>query len=313
MGEGAVDAAPYGPATLIVPRGQDGTDPAPVVAEIEAALRSTGLPFRFETVGHPAEASALSRELLRRGDRFLVAVGPDEVVHHVVDGLFVEGRPADPEAVLGVIPVGAPVDFARTFGLPEDPARAAGHLTGENLYPIDAGLVSCAVDGGAPARRPFVNIAQAGLGAVVLARAGSLPGVLGRARRFLGFWVSLAASRPTQVLLTGDRRSWEGRIHNVVIANCQYNGDGVKISPRSWPGDGYLEVLVMKGPRSDAFTILPRAYRGEHLPHPNIVEYRCRTLRIEAERPLRIEADGQVLGTTPATFEVVPQSVRLKI
>jgi diacylglycerol kinase (ATP) len=308
-----VEAAPYGPATLIVPEGLDGTHSATVKTEIAGALQSTGLPFRFETVGHPADASALSRELLRRGDRFVVAVGPDEVVHHVANGLFVEGRPVDPEAVLGVIPMGAPVDFARTFGLPEDPARAAGHLTGENLYPIDAGRVTCAMEGGAPAGRSFVNIAQAGLGATVVARAQSLPGALGRARRFLSFWVSLAGSRPTQVLLTGDRRSWEGRIHSVVIANCQYNGDGVKISPRSWPGDGYLEVLVMKGPRSDAFTILPRAYRGEHLPHPNIVEYRCRTLRIEAERPLRIEADGQVLGTTPATFEVVPQSIRLKI
>jgi diacylglycerol kinase (ATP) len=311
--KGPVGAAPYGPAVLIVSNGNDGTPPATVMAEIEGVLRSAGLPFRFEVVGDPADAGVLSRELLRRGERFIVAVGGDDVVHHVATGLFTEGRPADPDAVLGVIPMGAPADFARTFGLPENPARAAAHLTGENLYPIDAGLATCAIQGGGRAARPFVNVAQAGLGAAAVARAASLPVVLGRARRLLGFWAALASSRPTEVLLTGDRRSWEGKIHNIVIANGQYYGDGVKISPRSWPGDGYLDVLVMKGPRSDAFTILPRAFRGEHLPHPNIVEYRCRTLRVEAEVPLRIEADGQVLGTTPATFEVVPQSIRLKI
>ena len=76
---------------------------------------------------------------------------------------------------------------------------------------------------------------------------------------------------------------------------------------------GYLDILVMKGPKSDAFTLLPRAYRGEHLPHPNIIEYRAKQVRVETARPLWIEADGLVLGRTPATFEVVPGAIRLKI
>jgi diacylglycerol kinase family enzyme len=38
-----------------------------------------------------------------------------------------------------------------------------------------------------------------------------------------------------------------------------------------------------------------------------------RELVIEADRPLPIEADGEVLGTTPATFEVIPHPIRLKL
>jgi diacylglycerol kinase family enzyme len=34
---------------------------------------------------------------------------------------------------------------------------------------------------------------------------------------------------------------------------------------------------------------------------------------VEASRPLWVQADGEILGTTPATFEVVPQAIRLKI
>ena len=33
----------------------------------------------------------------------------------------------------------------------------------------------------------------------------------------------------------------------------------------------------------------------------------------EAARPLPIEADGEVLGQTPATFEVTPQAIRMKL
>ena len=77
---------------------------------------------------------------------------------------------------------------------------------------------------------------------------------------------------------------------------------------------GVLDVLVFKGPKSDSFTMIPKVYRGEHVPHDHVEEFRVkRELVIEADRPLPIEADGEVLGTTPATFEVIPHPIRLKL
>ena len=152
-----------------------------------------------------------------------------------------------------------------------------------------------------------------GLGGAVSLRTSRLPAVLGRVRRFVGFWLGVAAFRPGEVDLRGDRATWKGTVHGVIVANCQYAAGGYRLSPKSWPSDGYLDVLVMTGPKSDSFTILPKAVLGEHLPHPNIVEYRARTLSIESARRLPLQADGLVLGTTPATFEVLPQAIRLKI
>ena len=74
-----------------------------------------------------------------------------------------------------------------------------------------------------------------------------------------------------------------------------------------------LEVQISVGPKSEAFTLLPKIYRGEHVPHPNIKEMRGRVIAVDAERPLQIEGDGEVLGTTPATFTVLPEVVALKI
>jgi diacylglycerol kinase family enzyme len=147
----------------------------------------------------------------------------------------------------------------------------------------------------------------------VVARAERLPRSVGRARYFLGFWLTLPGFRRTHATVETDNKRFEGTIHNVVVANCQFYGGGMRISPRSWPGDGFLDVLVMKGPKSDAFTTIPKVYRGEHLPHRNIVEFRTRSVRVEAERPLRIEADGEVLGTTPATFRIVPSAIQVKV
>ena len=61
--------------------------------------------------------------------------------------------------------------------------------------------------------------------------------------------------------------------------------------------------------------MLPRIYRhGDHIPDPNIEEMRAKIrIAVDAERPLPVVADGVPLGTTPATFQVVPQQILLKL
>jgi diacylglycerol kinase family enzyme len=161
--------------------------------------------------------------------------------------------------------------------------------------------------------RYVANVAECGLGAAVVARAARLPRWLGRSRYFWGFWLSLGPYRPSEVVVRVDRKEFAGMANNVVVANCQFYGGGMRISPRSYPGDGLLEAQISTGPKSEAFTLLPKIYRGEHVPHPHIKELRGRVIEVDGERPLPIEGDGEVLGTTPATFTVLPEVVALKI
>src|SRR5439155_10310743 len=108
-------------------------------------------------------------------------------------------------------------------------------------------------------------------------------------------------------------QAYEGPATNVVVGNCQFEAGGLRLSPRSWPGDGLLDVVVMTGPRSDQFTMLPLMYRGEQVPHPHIFEMKGKVIRVEAEHPLPVEADGLTLGTTPDSFRVLRLPIRLKI
>ena len=61
--------------------------------------------------------------------------------------------------------------------------------------------------------------------------------------------------------------------------------------------------------------MLPRIFRhGDHLPDPHIKELRAKlTVEITAPRALPVVADGCPLGTTPVTFQVVPQQILLKV
>ena len=227
------------------------------------------------------------------------------------------GRPIAPDAVLGIVAAGSGCDFVRSFGLPGDAVQAARHLAGDRVRPIDVGSVTCTVTstGGdaTTTTRYFVNIAEAGLGGAVVARAAGLGRFLGAARYASGFWLTLPGFRPATVRLYADDQAFAWRAYNVVVANCRFYGGGMQISPKSDPGDCLLDVLVMTGPKSDAFTTLPKVYRGTHLPHRNIAELRAGRVQVDADRPFLVEADGEMLGTTPASFGIIPGVIRLKV
>jgi YegS/Rv2252/BmrU family lipid kinase len=304
--------SPFGRLVIIVnPASGHGRSEARL-RRIESALRDQGLDYRILPTTGPGHAAEAAAEALRGGDRFLVAAGGDGTVHEVVNGMVAGDKPIAPDAVLGVLATGSGCDFVRSFGIPGDAVRAARHLTGDTVRTIDLGKVTVA-DGASTTVRYFANIAQAGLGGSVVARAARLPGAFATTRYFFGFWLTLPRFRPATVRLDVDGQAFEWLAHNVVVANCRFYGGGMRVSPKSQPDDGMLDVLVMAGPKSDAYTIVPRVYRGTHLPHRNIAELRVSRVTVETDAPYPIEADGEMLGTTPATFEVIPAALRLKV
>ena len=304
----------FGPLTVIVNPHAGKRRVGAEVPELERALRARGLPYDLRTTDGPGDATGFARDALEAGGRFVVAVGGDGTVHEVVNGMMEDGRAIADEAVLGVVAAGSGCDLVRTFGLPGDVTRSCQHLLGENTYPLDVGKLTYTDPQGSSVTRYFPNVAEAGLGGAVAARAERLPAWFGQGKYFAAFWLTLPRFNVANVRVRADKRTYEGPAIMIIVGNCQYYGGGMKISPRSYPGDGVLDVLLFVGPRSDAFTLLPRVYRGEHVPHPHIKEFRVKdALTIEADRPLPIEADGEVLGTTPATFEVVPHAIRMKL
>jgi diacylglycerol kinase family enzyme len=306
-------ASPFGPLVLLVDRRAGRGIAAAEVPEIERTLLSKGLDHRVAQSSEAGELTGLAAAALRAGERFLVAVGDDRTVAAVVGGMIEDDRPVAEDAVLGVVAAGSGCDFVRTFGLPGDATRATTLLAGDKVVQIDVAKAECSRSSGERAVTYYPGVAQVGMGAAMVARAERFPRALGRGRSFLGFWSALARFRPAELRIRTGSTGFDGTALTAVVANCQYHGDGRRVSPRSWPGDGLLDVLVMKGPKSDAFTRLPAMFQGDWLPDPNVVELKGRTVDVDADRPLPIEADGIVLGTTPATFGVIRLALRLKV
>ena len=295
---------PLGSAILLVGPGLEAS-----VELIRPQLAAASLGHRVELLRRVDDAEALAREAIAGGERFLVSVGGDDVVHHVVNGIFGNGTP-ETSPVLGVIAAGTENEFLRQFGIPLDTERATRHLLGENVYPIDVGMVRCAGPNGEQRSRIFANIGAVGLGARMAERAA---GARSRRTLFLAFWRAVITARRATVHVEASRKTYDGPAFDVVVGNGRFGPGGFRVSPRSFPGDGVFEVLVHHGPRSHAFTSLPKASRGEQVPSPHITELRGNRVVIRSDPELPVAVDGRPVGHTPAEFHVLPRALLLKV
>jgi diacylglycerol kinase (ATP) len=313
----AVMTSPFGSLAVIAnPLDGNGRVGAELPA-LERALDERDLAYRLTVTSRRDETMSVAAAALDEGIRFVVAVGDDGTVQDVVNGMFRDGAPIMNDPVLGVVAATSGNDLVRSFGLPRDTEGGVQRLLGETTYPMDVMKITCRASGGdGEVTRYAANVAQLGLGAQVAIRHGRLPAWLGeRGRSFLGFWGGYLRTRRRHVRVAYDTKTWEGSAFQVIVGNAQFAAGGLRMSPRSWPGDGVLDALVFTGQKSDAYTMMPRILRhGDHVPDPNITELRAKIrFAIEADRPLAVVADGTELGTTPATFQVIPQQILFKM
>jgi len=308
--------SPFGPlAVLLDPRAGHGTV-AGEVGAVEHALEARGLEYRLHVGASSDELGQLSAAALDEGYRFLAAVGDDATVQAVVNGMFRGGRPIVDAPVLGVVAAGSGCDLPLSFGLPGDTDRAIAHLAGSDTYPFDVMKIAVTGRDGRRTIRYAHNVAEIGFHAAATIAAARGGARFQNLKRFTAFWRAYVRTRVTPVGIATDRRTLELDAWSVVIGNGQFSDGGIRLSPRSFPGDGVLDGLVFTGPRSNAYRLLPRIFRhGDHVPDPSITEVHAKlTIGVTSSaRALPVVADGQRLGTTPVTFQVVPQQILLKV
>lgn len=305
-------SSPFGKAIVIANSRAGKGSVATKQRDYEQLLAGIGLDFELRMTERPRHAIELARRAIDEGNRFIVAMGGDGTIHEVVNGMMGDEGPLNPEAVLGVVPAGSGSDFIRTFGIPAAPEHAVKHLTGDGLFLIDVGKVTYTTNGDSISEF-FPNIAEAGLGGEVVRRAERLPRNLGKSRYMVGFWLSLMTFKTTPGKVLLDDKVYEGPITNLVVANAQFFGGGMKIAPRAHPSDGLFDVLVQKGTKRDYIAGITKVYKGEHIPSPAIKQYLVKRVEVVTDEPLQVEADGEILGKTPAVFEIVPNAINLKI
>ena len=275
-------------------------------AAIRDLLREIGLDFDLHAPDSPDETRALIEESARSGATHFAVAGGDGTVNLAVNALMPLGLAAPP--VIGVLPVGTGCDLLRTFGLPQDVAGAARHLTTDAVYDIDVGTLE-----GSWGLRYFVNVAQTGVGAAAVQTAMSLGRRLGAARYPLAFVARLPGFPRAKVKVITERRTIESEALAVILANAQFFAGGWNVAPKAMLVDGALDIQIINCRKTSAPALVPKVIKGTHLSDPAVRRLSAAEFSIETDPPWPVECDGDLVGNTAVKGRVIPAAISLKI
>ncbi len=161
---------------------------------------------------------------------------------------------------------------------------------------------SARLDLGEAGGRTFVGIASCGFDSDANRIANETTLVRGNLVYAYGALRALVGWRPATFTLELDGRPPRTVTgYTVAAANSKAYGGGMLMAPDASLTDGLLDVVIV-GAMAQApvpARLLPTVFKGEHVRRPEVEVVRAPEVRISADRPFTMYADGDPIAELP--------------
>jgi diacylglycerol kinase (ATP) len=282
-------------ALLIVnPRARRGMDS---IAAVRSALEAAGIVVAEKSPQEDQNIADIIRQHAVECDLVIVG-GGDGTLNAVAPGLVETGLP------LGVIPLGTANDFARTVGIPMDPADAAKVIAAGKAQPVDLGEVNGHL---------FFNVASIGFSAEL---ARELTEHAKRRWGVLGYAIVAARilmrSRIFTAHLDHDGTTERIRTMQVSVGNGRHYGGGMTVEETATADDGQLDFYSLEVDHWwRLLALLPALRKGTHGRWDDVRAFRTTEVTIRTTRRRAVNTDGELSTYTPARFRIRPNAIKV--
>jgi YegS/Rv2252/BmrU family lipid kinase len=266
--------------------------------------------FDSQLTEFPGHAVELARSAAQNGYKLIVSVGGDGTINEVVNGLYESDSMNN--AMLGILNTGTASDYIRTVGVPRDFKDAYQRLINPRRLTVDIGVVECTRNSSS-VKRLFVNFAGLGFDAEIVKATTQKYKAMGKMSSYLlGLLTTLAAYKNKKVSITIDGKVQERKICTIIMGLGKYGGGGMLTTPNADLCDGLFDVLIVGDlDKLDLLRSLPRIYKGTHLSHPKVDLIKASEIDIHPIVNMPIQADGEIIGESPAKFRVLRSALTI--
>jgi diacylglycerol kinase (ATP) len=249
------------------------------------------------------DGERLARRALADGVDVVVAHGGDGTAMDVAAALVGTGRP------LGLLPAGTGNLLAGNLGIRRSWRAASDVILHGTPWVIDVGRLTTA-----EGSRIFAVACGAGFDAELMRSTAA------RHKRLFGMgaYVATAVGLATTITrarlrVEADDGVLEAQAALVLVANCGQLIPGVlPLHAAVRPDDGVLDVVVLDAASiPGAARVVWRMFVRRPHQDPGITFVRAGRVRVTAEPPLPVQADGEAAGTTPLTVEMLPLALHV--
>lgn len=268
---------------------------------VERAIAEKGFSLETFTAVQPGEARRCAGSAKDESFQMVICAGGDGTIHEVVNGI------AGSDLILGILPMGTANVLALEMGIPLDPLMACEVLTNGKVKTIDLGLTSVG--------NYFSCMAGVGLDAQVVREVyptvKSFLGMIAYPITALGTVLHYGLPELT-VEIDGQKPSLRG--YSMVVCNSRHYGGRFTLCPDAAIDDGWLDVCILQEHyasaiiRSGISVLLndQRAIKG-------VTFHRGRSVNVSSAQRVLVQSDGDIIGTTPIGFTVIPRALKVMV
>jgi diacylglycerol kinase (ATP) len=239
----------------------------------------------------------LTAKAISQGYDHIIAAGGDGTVNGVINGI------GEADVLLSVLPIGTMNVFAYELGIRSSQLRKCWEI-------IQAGQPKT-VDLALANQTYFVQLAGVGLDALAVQETDlQMRKTIGPASYLLA--AAQVIGRPAPILQVQFGEGAESTGCFILIGNGRFYGGPFALFRDARNDDGLLDVLVFKHQSYvDIFRYLQGVLIGNHTELRDIEYRQTRSVRISSDRPVPLELDGDVAGSTPVEFEIARKRLRV--
>lgn len=282
---------------------------------LSAKLRDKGIWFDEYFTNHRYHAVELVISALKQGYRKFISVGGDGTVHEIVNGLFYQTDVPVKDVLLAVLPAGSGNDWARMYGVPKDYDKAVDLLIETRTTLQDVCKVVY-TESGVTNSRYMVNVAGVGLDANICYYCNKVKSQGGGKGSYVKASAKALLGRrfnDAEVIADG-KTFFKGKMLSVGFGIGRYSGGGMMQVPDAVADDGLLNVMTArKLPKLKFLFLFKHLFSGKIYDIKEVSHTVARKFEVVTAKPDRIEIDGEVVGTTPMSLEVIPNALRVVV
>lgn len=281
---------------------------------------------------------SMTRKLLRKGYKNIVAVGGDGSINEVANGFFdfdsqqtrnsIEFRldPSlkliNPKGILHVVPSGSRNVLARSLELKNQGVESLIRVRHMKRRKIDV-IAATITDKDNPSLthdRIVMNAAEIGAGAEIIDRSKRVRGKV--KNRLVSTMASIIATLPSYNsnkcdIIIDKHKKISSKMTMGIVANGRFLGGGFKAAPRAKFSDGLLDIIILKN--SGSFKMIDKlielkgtsTYKYEE----DILYYQASEVKFlpkERDVTVTVSVDGEPIGMLPAIFKIYHNILNIK-
>ncbi|HZP16525.1 MAG TPA: YegS/Rv2252/BmrU family lipid kinase [Terriglobales bacterium] len=292
------------------------------VSDVESAasvLHSAGVAVEVAPTRAAPETANQVREAVAKGCDTIVACGGDGTIHSVLQGLI------GSDAALGMIPLGTANAMAHDLRIPRNAAAAARVLLASNPRRVAVGRIEYRDFSGITSSRFFTVAAGVGLDAHLFYDLNRLlkdrTGMLAYYSKAIHLWLTHRMQHfEAEFSRNGEASRHEARLSELLAVRInQFGGLLRELAPGASLARNDLRlVLCRTSSRSLYLAYVLRGILGLSRRVPGIElayadRVRCGRLPGDKAGRIYVEADGELLGTLPASFSMVPNALTVLV